>query len=81
MDSADDMGLGKTLTMIALILAKKKTEKEEKEKKEKEKLETWLTKTGKKNIYLYFLLFPQKLQPSEPSDFLLLIVTQCIKVT
>ncbi|XP_013874441.1 transcription termination factor 2 [Austrofundulus limnaeus] len=42
---ADDMGLGKTLTMIALILAKKKAERKEKEKKEKEKMETWLSKT------------------------------------
>ncbi|XP_058476071.1 transcription termination factor 2 [Solea solea] len=42
---ADDMGLGKTLTMISLILAKKKKAKEEVEKKEEKKLEKWISKT------------------------------------
>jgi len=43
------MGLGKTLTMIALILAFKKTpkKKEEEEEEEKDKkLENWLSKNG-----------------------------------
>lgn len=45
LDLADDMGLGKTLTMIALILTKKKEAKEEDEETGK-KSEGWISKAG-----------------------------------
>lgn len=48
--SADDMGLGKTLTMISLILAMKMKAKKDKEEMEEKKKDSWLSKTGNKNL-------------------------------
>lgn len=53
LNPADDMGLGKTLTMISLILAKKKKEKEEDEKRGEKKLEKWISKTGNYDISFF----------------------------
>lgn len=44
------MGLGKTLTMISLILAMKMKAKKDKEEMEEKKKDSWLSKTGNKNL-------------------------------
>lgn len=44
------MGLGKTLTMISLILAMKMKAKKDKGEMEEKKKDSWLSKTGNKNL-------------------------------